>query len=91
MRWLAVDITRRCGHGLRVNAVAPGFFIAEQNRALLDDSPGAILRRGGGLLELMFERQRAERTLVIVLRYSPASDQSRNVRLNVRPVKELCP
>ena len=34
-RWLAVDLAEKHGAGLRVNAIAPGFFIGEQNRALL--------------------------------------------------------
>ena len=34
-RWLAVDLAEKHGPGLRVNAIAPGFFIGEQNRALL--------------------------------------------------------
>ncbi len=34
-RWLAVDLAQKHGPGLRVNAIAPGFFIGEQNRALL--------------------------------------------------------
>src|SRR4029077_14338009 len=33
-RWLAVDLARKHGPGLRVNAIAPGFFIGEQNRKL---------------------------------------------------------
>ena len=40
-RWLAVDLAEKHGPGLRVNAIAPGFFIGEQNRALLikEDAP----------------------------------------------------
>ncbi len=34
-KWLAVDLAEKHGSGLRVNAIAPGFFIGEQNRALL--------------------------------------------------------
>jgi len=34
-RWLAVDCARLYGDRLRVNAIAPGFFAADQNRALL--------------------------------------------------------
>ncbi len=40
-RWLAVDLAQKHGAGLRVNAIAPGFFIGEQNRALLIDVDAA--------------------------------------------------
>jgi NAD(P)-dependent dehydrogenase (short-subunit alcohol dehydrogenase family) len=42
-RWLAVDLAPQ---GVRVNAVAPGFFVGEQNRALLLDESGALTARG---------------------------------------------
>jgi len=42
-RWLAVELAP---HGVRVNAVAPGFFLGEQNRALLVDESGALTTRG---------------------------------------------
>ena len=42
-RWLAVELAP---HGVRVNAVAPGFFVGEQNRALLIDESGALTARG---------------------------------------------
>jgi NAD(P)-dependent dehydrogenase (short-subunit alcohol dehydrogenase family) len=42
-RWLAVELAPR---GVRVNAIAPGFFVGEQNRALLFDDSGAPTERG---------------------------------------------
>ena len=45
-RWLAVEAARRHAGKLRVNAIAPGFFIGEQNRALLVDESGALTARG---------------------------------------------
>jgi NAD(P)-dependent dehydrogenase (short-subunit alcohol dehydrogenase family) len=41
-RWLAIELASKYGEGLRVNAIAPGFFLGEQNRAMLvnaDDTP----------------------------------------------------
>ena len=45
-RWLAVEMARRYGERIRVNAIAPGFFLAEQNRALLLDAEGELTERG---------------------------------------------
>ena len=44
-RWMAVDLARRHGEGLRVNAIAPGFFIAEQNRDVLLKADGSFTER----------------------------------------------
>jgi len=45
-RWLATDLAQSHGAGLRVNAIAPGFFIGEQNRRLLVEDDGALTPRG---------------------------------------------
>ncbi|HUT58479.1 MAG TPA: SDR family oxidoreductase [Phycisphaerae bacterium] len=37
-------------HGIRVNAIAPGFFIADQNRALLLNDDGTPTQRGKDVL-----------------------------------------
>ena len=50
-RWLAVELARRYGEGLRVNAIAPGFFLGEQNRALLVEADGAPTARGRAIIE----------------------------------------
>ncbi len=44
-RWLAVELTRRYGDRLRVNAVAPGFFLADQNRSALLNPDGSFTER----------------------------------------------
>jgi NAD(P)-dependent dehydrogenase (short-subunit alcohol dehydrogenase family) len=45
-RWLAVELATKFGEGLRVNAVAPGFFIGEQNRYLLVNEDNSLTPRG---------------------------------------------
>jgi len=45
-RWLAVELAQKYGSGLRVNAIAPGFFIGEQNRDLLLNPDGSLSDRG---------------------------------------------
>jgi|SRR5690348_15257339 len=49
-RWLAVDLARRHGDGLRVNAIAPGFFITTQNRAVLVNDDGSYTERAKNVL-----------------------------------------
>lgn len=49
-RWLAVELGRASGGRLRVNAVAPGFFVGEQNRALLLNPDGSPTPRGETIL-----------------------------------------
>jgi len=44
-QWMAVDMARRYGEGVRVNAIAPGFFIADQNRAVLLNADGSFTTR----------------------------------------------
>ena len=50
-RWLAVELARAFGSGLRVNALAPGFFIGEQNRALLVNPDGSLTGRGQTIID----------------------------------------
>ncbi|MEO8360300.1 MAG: SDR family oxidoreductase [Vicinamibacteria bacterium] len=44
-RWMAVDLARRCGPAIRVNAIVPGFFVSKQNRAVLLNSDGSLTER----------------------------------------------
>lgn len=49
-RWLAVELGRASDGRLRVNAVAPGFFVGDQNRSLLVSSDGSPTLRGETVL-----------------------------------------
>ena len=50
-RWLAVELAQKYGAGLRVNAIAPGFFVGEQNRRLLLNEDGSLTERGRKIVE----------------------------------------
>lgn len=49
-RWLAAELAQKYGSGLRVNAIAPGFFVGEQNRALLLNPDGTLTARGQSIV-----------------------------------------
>ncbi len=49
-RWLAVDLARRYGDALRVNAVAPGFFVGTQNRDTLLQPDGSYTERARAII-----------------------------------------
>ena len=44
-RWMAVDMARRCGKDIRVNSIAPGFFVSRQNRSVLINPDGSLTDR----------------------------------------------
>jgi NAD(P)-dependent dehydrogenase (short-subunit alcohol dehydrogenase family) len=46
-QWLAVHLSRV---GIRVNAIAPGFFLTDQNRALLTQPDGSLTPRGNTII-----------------------------------------
>ncbi len=48
-QWLAVHFSQ-CG--VRVNAIAPGFFLTDQNRSLLTNTDGSLTARGKKIVSL---------------------------------------
>jgi len=49
-KWLATEMALKFGDQIRVNAVAPGFFIGNQNRALLTNEDGSYTDRGNTIV-----------------------------------------
>ncbi|MBB5395906.1 SDR family oxidoreductase [Mucilaginibacter sp. AK015] len=45
-QWFAVELANRYGDAIRMNALAPGFFLTEQNRNLLTKPEGGYTDRG---------------------------------------------
>jgi NAD(P)-dependent dehydrogenase (short-subunit alcohol dehydrogenase family) len=51
-QWLAVHMAQEYSPNIRVNAIAPGFFLTEQNRFLLTDKEsGALTQRGKKIID----------------------------------------
>lgn len=44
--FMATEVAKKFGEGIRVNAIAPGFFLTEQNRTLLTNLDGTYTERG---------------------------------------------
>lgn len=47
-QWLAVHFSKV---GIRVNALAPGFFLTDQNRSLLTNDDGSLTKRGQQIID----------------------------------------
>ena len=47
-QWLAVHFSQV---GIRVNALAPGFFLTDQNRSLLTEEDGSLTKRGQQIID----------------------------------------
>lgn len=50
-RWLAAHVAQEYSPGIRVNAIAPGFFISKQNRALLLNEDDTLTERGQTIID----------------------------------------
>jgi NAD(P)-dependent dehydrogenase (short-subunit alcohol dehydrogenase family) len=50
-RWMAVELARKHGDGLRVNAIVPGFFVTSQNRKVLVNEDGTLTARSANIIE----------------------------------------
>ncbi len=49
-RWMAVEMAHKFGPGVRVNAIAPGFFVGNQNRRVLLNEDGSYTERGDTII-----------------------------------------
>ena len=49
-KYLAGELAIKFGEGLRVNAIAPGFFLTEQNRTLMTNPDGSYTPRAESVI-----------------------------------------
>ena len=49
-KWMANELASKHGDKIRVNAVAPGFFIGNQNKKLLTNEDGSFTERGNSII-----------------------------------------
>ncbi|WP_190810800.1 SDR family oxidoreductase [Flagellimonas sp. S3867] len=49
-KWMAVEMATKFSDKIRVNAIAPGFFIGNQNRNLLLNEDGSYTERGADII-----------------------------------------
>lgn len=71
-KWMATELALRYGDKVRVNAIAPGVFLTEQNRNLLIQEDGAYSARaqkfiGGTPFQRLGEPSELEGTLIYLL------------------------
>lgn len=68
--FMAAECAKKFGEGIRVNAIAPGFFITEQNRALLTNPDGSYTQRGNDVVrQTPFGRMGAPEELCGTIHY----------------------
>jgi NAD(P)-dependent dehydrogenase (short-subunit alcohol dehydrogenase family) len=49
-RWMSVELAQRFGDRIRMNAIAPGFFVTNQNRRLLINEDNSYTARGESVI-----------------------------------------
>lgn len=85
-KWMAVELALKFGDKLRVNAIAPGFLITEQNRTLLTNEDGSLTDRGNTILKITpFKRFGEPNELVGTVLWL-ASDASKFVTGAIIPI-----
>lgn len=85
-KWMAVDMALKYGDGIRVNAIAPGFFISNQNRNILINKNGNLTARAKSIIKLTpFKRFGKPEELIGVALFL-ASDASMFITGTITPV-----
>lgn len=84
--YLSAELPLKFGEGIRVNAIAPGFFLTDQNRTLLTNPDGTLTDRGKTIIaHTPYKRFGSPEELLGTIQYL-ASDASQFVTGTVLPV-----
>lgn len=85
-KWMAVEMAQKFGGGIRVNAIAPGFFLTEQNRNILTTEKGTYTKRAKTIIDLTpFKRFGKPDELIGTILWL-ASDASKFVTGTIIPI-----
>ncbi len=85
-KWMAVEMALKFGEGIRVNAIAPGFLLTEQNRTLLTNKDGSLTERGKVIINMTPFKRFGEPDELIGVVLWLATDASKFVTGTVIPV-----
>ena len=85
-KWMALELASKYGDGIRVNAIAPGFFISKQNKDILLNSDGEYTERAHKIIENTPMRRFGEPNELNGIVQFLCSDSSRFVTGTVIPV-----
>lgn len=85
-RWMAVEVATKFGNGLRVNAIAPGFLLTEQNKTLLTKDDGSLTERGKSIIDITPFKRFGEPDELIGTAIWLASDASKFVTGTIIPI-----
>ena len=85
-KWMAVEMALKFGNRIRVNAIAPGFLLTNQNRNLLTGKDGKLTERGETIINMTpFKRFGLPNELIGTVLWL-ASDASKFVTGSIIPV-----
>jgi len=85
-RWMAVEMALKFGNRIRVNAIAPGFLLTQQNRNLLTNKDGSLTERGKAIINITPFKRFGEPDELIGTILWLASDASKFVTGTIIPI-----
>jgi NAD(P)-dependent dehydrogenase (short-subunit alcohol dehydrogenase family) len=85
-KWMSVEMANKFGNGIRVNAIAPGFFLTAQNKNILTTEKGNYTKRARTIIDLTPFKRFGEPYELIGTILWLASDASKFVTGAVIPI-----